>query len=187
MQTCKGSVARLTMEEELGGTFHAAVVFCPHPSDGTILYVGRSTYGDKVGGVPGGKLEPGETFRNAAIREFKEETGLDLATISTTPLWSGVTVKSGAYVQWFLGTLSDETWSGLPTSFMGPEGHLVRRERWELMCYEGHCEYFEFYRRFLQNLAANPGGSKIFKEHGVNEAVLNRIKMSVNNLIAERE
>lgn len=174
-------------EETNQGAFDAAVIFCPHPTDGTILYVGRPTTGDKVGGVPGGKLEPGESFRNAAIREFKEETGMSLATCSEAPLWSGVSVKSGAYVQWFLGSLSPETWQDLPPSYLGPEGHMVRRERWELMCYEGHCEFYEFYRRFLLSLAANPGVPALFKEHGVSEAVLNRIKVSVDTLIAERD
>lgn len=168
-------------------TFEAAVVFCPHPSDGTIIYVGRLSTGDRVGGVPGGKLNEGETFRDAAIREFREETGLELASISQQPIWSGTAIKSGAYAQWFLGTLTSEEWADMPASFMGPEGNLVRRERWELMCYEGHCEFFEFYRRFLQALATNPNATKIFQEHGISEAILNRIRLSVDALIAERD
>jgi len=35
---------------------------------------------------PGGHLEPGETFHEAAVREFKEETGLDVEAISATPI-----------------------------------------------------------------------------------------------------
>lgn len=46
-------------------------------SDGTCVAVSRKTNSDDLG-LPGGKLEPGENFLNAAIRETFEETGLTI-------------------------------------------------------------------------------------------------------------
>ena len=48
--------------------------------DGGFLYLKR-TRGTSTGGcfnIPGGKLEPGETPIKAALREFKEETGISI-------------------------------------------------------------------------------------------------------------
>ena len=42
--------------------------------DGCVLLVHRPKYGDWS--LPKGKLEPGETWRAAAVREVEEETGL---------------------------------------------------------------------------------------------------------------
>lgn len=38
--------------------------------------------------IPGGKLEPGETIETTAIREAKEETGLDVQLISLIGVYS---------------------------------------------------------------------------------------------------
>lgn len=46
-------------------------------SDGKILAVSRKNDPDKMG-LPGGKIDPGESELEALIREVKEETGLDL-------------------------------------------------------------------------------------------------------------
>lgn len=40
-------------------------------------------------GIPGGSMELGESFEDAAIREVREETGLDVAHLSLLGLYSG--------------------------------------------------------------------------------------------------
>ena len=45
--------------------------------DGRVLVVHRSRHGDWS--LPKGKLEPGETWEDAALREVEEETGLRCA------------------------------------------------------------------------------------------------------------
>ena len=60
----------------------------PHIGIGVILLntAGQVLIGKREGShapywsIPGGYLEPGETFEDAAIREVKEETGLDIVS-----------------------------------------------------------------------------------------------------------
>jgi len=42
----------------------------------------RNSYGYKRWTFPGGNIDKGETSENAAVRELKEETGLDVHTIT---------------------------------------------------------------------------------------------------------
>ncbi len=54
-----------------------AVVFIVR--DGSLLLFRRHKYGDDYYAVPGGTVEPGETPEQTAVREMKEETGMDVA------------------------------------------------------------------------------------------------------------
>jgi 8-oxo-dGTP diphosphatase len=76
-------------EEMEGGRWEApepdqlvvGAVIC---NDGNVLLLKRPA-DDFMGGIwelPGGKVEPGETIDAALSREVKEETGLDMTTIS---------------------------------------------------------------------------------------------------------
>lgn len=57
--------------------------------NGLFLAVGRR--GDpRALGFPGGKLEPGESPEQAAVRELEEETGLKVPVSALSPLYVGV-------------------------------------------------------------------------------------------------
>src|SRR3990172_9231352 len=57
-----------------------AVTILLHNEDGDILAVSRKT-DDNDFGLPGGKVDDGETDEEAVIREVKEETGLDVLDV----------------------------------------------------------------------------------------------------------
>jgi 8-oxo-dGTP diphosphatase len=61
--------------KELPGFTIAALVFIQ--KNGTILLV-RQSYGNRYWSLPGGMVEHGESVDQAAIREVKEETGLEV-------------------------------------------------------------------------------------------------------------
>jgi 8-oxo-dGTP pyrophosphatase MutT (NUDIX family) len=63
----------------------------------------RTRRGDLVWGLPKGEIEPGETAEDAAVREVREETGLDarieegLGDIRYFYVWEGVRVRKAVH------------------------------------------------------------------------------------------
>lgn len=63
----------------------------------------RTQKGELVWGLPKGQIEPGETQEQAAVREVREETGLDAkieASLGTTRyfyVWDGVRVRKAVH------------------------------------------------------------------------------------------
>lgn len=71
------------------------VVYREQPEPQIVLASRRTRTGDLVWGLPKGRIDPGETVQEAAIREVREESGLvaeirqPLGTISYVYTWEG--------------------------------------------------------------------------------------------------
>lgn len=86
--------------EVMGGLRHAAVVLCVMEQDGVpgVVVIKRAYRGRNAGqwALPGGRLDPGETPEEAALRELHEELGLRvdavLGRLDDFPASSGFTI-----------------------------------------------------------------------------------------------
>jgi 8-oxo-dGTP diphosphatase len=87
-------------------TGKTATAIIPYPED-TILLIKRNTV-PFVGywGLPGGRMDPGETIEQTVVRESKEETGLDVAVVQNV----------GEYVE--RGIKDDVDYEYYPTCFV---------------------------------------------------------------------
>lgn len=55
---------------------------------GDELLLVRQNYGQRYWSLPGGSMEPGESVEQAAVREAKEETGLDVLLARLVGIYS---------------------------------------------------------------------------------------------------
>lgn len=161
---------------EVKSKFVGAVIFTVDPRSGNVLIVGRKGYPDKLGVLPGGKLEAGETYREGAIRELFEETGLTPEWVSENEVFHGVALASNAPCSMFLGRMSEADWDRIGTEgFMGPEGLKVIGAPWHLAATDECPLFAEYNLRFLQHIQANPELKSVFVEGGL-EPVYEMIK-----------
>ena len=70
---------------EAPGTVVVALTFI---RQGDRILLVRQAYGERYWSLPGGKMEPGESIDQAAIREVKEETGLEVRITRVVGLYS---------------------------------------------------------------------------------------------------
>ena len=87
-------------------TGKTATAIIPSP-DNKILLIKRNTVPFKgYWGLPGGRMDPGETIEQTIVRETKEETGLDVEIVR----------KIGEYVE--KGIKDDVDYEYYPTCFL---------------------------------------------------------------------
>jgi ADP-ribose pyrophosphatase YjhB (NUDIX family) len=70
---------------ETPGTTVVALTFI---RQGNQILLVRQAYGERYWSLPGGKMEPGESIEEAAIREVAEETGLEVRITRVVGLYS---------------------------------------------------------------------------------------------------
>ena len=103
------------MKKYTGKTATAIIPF----SKDKILLIKRNTIPFKgYWGLPGGRMDPGETIEQTVVRECKEETGLDVEIIR----------KIGEYVE--KGIKDDVEYEYYPTCFLVKvvSGEMKRQE-----------------------------------------------------------
>jgi ADP-ribose pyrophosphatase YjhB (NUDIX family) len=99
-------------------TGKTATAIIPFPEN-KILLIKRNTIPFKgYWGLPGGRMDPGETIEQTVVREVKEETGLDVE----------IDCKIGEYVE--KGIKDDVDYEYYPTCFLVKRvgGEIKRQE-----------------------------------------------------------
>jgi 8-oxo-dGTP diphosphatase len=99
-------------------TGKTATAIIPFPEN-KILLIKRNTIPFKgYWGLPGGRMDPGETVEQTIVREVKEETGLDVEVVR----------KIGEYIE--QGVKDDVEYEYYPTCFLVKRvgGEIKRQE-----------------------------------------------------------
>lgn len=74
--------------------------------------------------APGGKMEPGETIKESAEREFREETGLELEGTELRAIFTVVIMENDQPVkEWMMFTFQAKSYKGQMLK-QSPEGKL---------------------------------------------------------------
>ncbi|MCM2675634.1 8-oxo-dGTP diphosphatase [Alkalicoccobacillus plakortidis] len=98
------------------------VTNCAVIKDGQILLLQKPSRGWWV--APGGKMESGESIKESATREFREETGLSVIHPELNGVYTIVIEENGETVsEWMLFTFKAVDYSGSLLS-QSPEGEL---------------------------------------------------------------
>lgn len=122
-------------------TPYAVVVVVVHKD--SVLLCGFTSDMSFDGMLPGGKLEPGETPHQAAIREFREECGAKPISVSAQPLFAAET-HDGRPMWVFSGVASEQDFPMDDWQYVAGEGYV----RWVPLRY-----VLDYYRPQLRDAA----------------------------------
>ncbi len=115
-----------------------------------VLVISRKVDGGRFG-LPGGKVEAGETLREALVREMREEVGIEVRDIFA--LYEAPTRRHQTHV------FEITAYDGLPRSL---ENEIVQWVHMRRLMDSSFCFYAEWYRAFFETIGLRTlGGSDV--------------------------
>jgi 8-oxo-dGTP diphosphatase len=111
--------------ESTAPDWEGVAVLCKSADGQALLMVFQASSGeDPTWAVPGGSIEPGETSQEVALRETKEETGLDVRIVCPYTIIEGVREYGSYRVHYFEAQVV-----GGQAQAADPDG-LIQRVAW---------------------------------------------------------
>ena len=99
-----------TQKKIKGSSNYATILLMNEKSEVLLLHRKGTAFGDGLYSLPGGKIEDGETALEAAVREAKEEVGIDVTDLD----FIHVVDRRGADEEFFIFTFKVKAFQGEP-------------------------------------------------------------------------
>lgn len=116
--------------------------------DNRTLLISRKKDGEGFVGLPGGKVERGETLVQALARELREELGIEIDSETVRCVYGAPTDTHYTYVFFVFG------WTGKPQAQEPGEHIELREDAFLVLTDAARSKYVDWYKKLFEHVQA---------------------------------